>query len=278
MANLPDNVVPTDSPSAEPTEQQAPMGSDDDAQANYEANVRPPDAGGEPEAAAEQPQSVEEPQAPSQAVTAPPEPTSTTSEPPTPTVTPTVPAEVEQLRQENAALQAHAQQQQQAIAEGQRRQQVDQAQGQYSEYLQTNFGMSPEVAATVAAQQRQSFDSIAAQQQQGDRNLQGYQAKVQLAMGLANRDGTDVTELMAYNDPQSMANASGLLKRVADVESKQVKAKQETVPVQDMSEGQTSGRATSNLAKIQEKAMDGGYSALTEAEAIVFDKAMSGGR
>ena len=271
MASLPDNVQPADSPppEAEPT---LPMGSDDDAEANYNASVMAPDAGS-PEAEAEQPQSVTEDQSPpSQTVTAPPEPTPSPPSTPVPDVTPTVPAEVEQLRQQNAVLQQQAQEQQQAIAQAQQRQQVDQAQGQYSEYLQTKLGMSPEVAQTVAAQQRQAFDSLATQQQQGDRNLQGYQAKVNLAMQLSETHGVKQSELMVYNDPQSMTNAAQLLKRVADVESAQVKAKQESVPVQDMNEGQTSGRAASSIERIQNKMIDQGYDALSEAEKVIAEQ------
>lgn len=270
MAELPDNVQPADSDSSG-LGPQPEMASDPEAEANYAANVTTPDAGS-PEAEAEQPQSVEEPQAPSQTVTAPPEPTPAPSEPPVPDVTPTVPAEVEQLRQRNAALEQQAQAAQVAQQDAEKRVQVDKAQGQYSEYLQTNFGMSPEVATTVAAQQRQAFDSLATQQQQGDRNLQGYQAKVDLAMKLAETHGVKVTELMGYNDPQSMTNAAQLLKRVANVESAQTKAKQATVPVQDMSESQTSGRAASSLERIQNKMIDQGYDALTEAEQIIAEK------
>ena len=270
MAELPDNVQPADS-NESGLGPQPEMASDPEAETNYAASVMAPDAGS-PEAEAEQPQSVEEPQAPSQTVTAPPEPITTPSEPPTPGVTPTVPAEVEQLRQQNAVLQQQAQEQQQAIAQAQQRQQVDQAQGQYSEYLQTNFGMSPEVATTVAAQQRQAFDSLATQQQQGDRNLQGYQAKVNLAMQLSETHGVKQSELMVYNDPQSMTNAAQLLKRVADVESAQVKAKQESVPVQDMNEGQTSGRAASSIERIQNKMIDQGYDALSEAEKVIAEQ------
>jgi hypothetical protein len=163
-------------------------------------------------------------------------------------------------------LEQQAQAAQVAQQQAEQKAQVDQAQGQYSEYLQTNFGMSSEVATTVAAQQRQAFDSLATQQQQGDRNIQGYQAKVDLAMKLADQYGVKMTDLMTYNDPQSMTNTAQLLKRVADVESAQAKAKQATVPVQEMSEAQISARTAPNVERLQDKMNDQGWDALSEAE------------
>ena len=240
--------------------------SEKDYKAGHAASPTSPPAEGQ----AEQVESVDTP-----AETTPPEPSPEASidATPEPAVFPDSP-ELTQLRQQNAAYQQQAASQQQAYAQQQAAQQIQQLVDQ--RVAQEISELAPihgeEVAKQFGERHRQLYTQMGQMQQQAQQQMTEQAAKVQIAMKLAEQDGSSMTELMQLSTPQAMVAASAQSKVIRGLQEDAAKAKRATVPAQEMNPGQTSAKAASTDARIVAKFAEVGMDGLSDTEKAVIEK------